>query len=167
MDTNPNIKEKLIAEMKAIFAGDEKRINHALAVLDRAETINKSHGADELIVSATAILHDIGIQEAERVHGSNAGKYQEIEGPPIAEKILKKLNLPGETIDRVCKIIANHHSAKDKPTAETKEFEVIWDADWLINFCEIYTGIDPAKKAELIECIFKTQKGRQLAKNTL
>ncbi len=167
MNTEPDIKEKLIAEMKAVFGGDERRIGHALAVLDRAEQIYESHGGDELIVTAAAIIHDIGIQQAEKVHGSNAGKYQEIEGPPIAEKILKKLNVPAETIDQICKIIANHHSAKDKPTAATKEFQVIWDADWLINFCEIYTDIEPAIKTELIKSIFKTQKGRQIAEKSL
>lgn len=153
--------------MKAVFGSDEKRIGHALAVLDRAELINQSRGADELIVISAAILHDIGIQQAENVHNSNAGKYQEIEGPPIAEKILKKLNVGENVIDHICKIIANHHSAKDKQTAATKEFQVIWDADWLINFSEIYPNIDSVKKAQLIKTIFKTQKGRQLAEEQL
>lgn len=164
MDNIKTIREKLIAEMKALFGDDGKRINHALAVLDRAEQINRSHGGDELVVTAAAILHDIGIQQAERVHNSNAGKYQEIEGPPIAEAILRKLEIPEDAIDLVSRIIANHHSAKDKPTVETKEFKVIWDADWLINFPETYPDIEPLKKAELIKSIFKTQKGFKLAK---
>ncbi len=157
----------MIAEMKALFGDDTKRIDHALAVLDRAEQINQSHHADELIVTAAAILHDIGIQQAERVHGSGAGKYQEIEGPPIAEKILKKLNIDENAIEHICKIIANHHCAKDKPTAATKEFQVIWDADWLINFSEVYPNISPAKKTQLIKSIFKTEKGLQIAKKSL
>jgi len=167
MNPDPAIKERLIVEMKAVFGSDEKRIDHALAVLDLAEQINQSHGGDELIVTAAAILHDIGIQQAEKVHGANSGKYQEVEGPPIAEKILKKLNVCENAIDLICRIIANHHSAKDKLTVQTKEFKVIWDADWLINFNEIYPNIDPAKKSELIEKIFKTTKGRQMAENLL
>ena len=150
--------------MKALFGDDEKRINHALAVLERVEQINQSHNADELIVISAAILHDIGILQAERVHNLNAGKYQEMEGPPIAEKILKKLNIDEDAIEHICKIIANHHSAKDKPTVATKEFQVIWDADWLINFTDVYPDINPQKKLELIEKNFKTDKGRQLAK---
>ena len=167
MNTESDIKEKLIAEMKALFGADEKRINHALAVLNRAELINQSHSANKLIVTAAAILHDIGIHQAEKTHNSNAGKYHEIEGPPIAEKILKKLNIPKPAIEHICKIIANHHSAKDKLTASTKEFQVIWDADWLINFPEVYPDIDPAKKTSLIEKIFKTQIARQLAEISL
>jgi HD superfamily phosphodiesterase len=167
MSPEPNIKQKLIAEMKTLFGGDEKRINHALAVLDCAEQINQSQQADEVIVTAAAILHDIGIQEAERVHGSNAGKYQEIEGPPIAGAILEKLNIPKNAIEHICAIIANHHSAKDKPTSATKEFQVIWDADWLINFNDVYPNIAPTKKCELIGSIFKTKMGRQLAENLL
>ena len=81
----------------------------------------------------------------------------------IAEMILKKINVDEDAIDLICKIIANHHCAKDKPTVATKEFQVIWDADWLINFTDVYPDIEPQKKSELIEKIFKTQKGRRLA----
>ena len=48
------------------------------------------------VVRAAAVLHDIGIREAERKHGSSAGKYQEVEGPPIARRILEKLSVDPE-----------------------------------------------------------------------
>ena len=60
------IRDKLIDEMKKVFLGDEKRIDHALAVLNYAEQIQAAEGGDPLIVRAAAILHDIGIHEAER-----------------------------------------------------------------------------------------------------
>jgi len=159
-----DIRQILIDEMKATFGTDDKRIRHALAVLDCAEQINQTHNADQLTITAAAILHDIGIQQAEKTHGSNAGKYQEIEGPPIAEAILKKHNIPADTTDLVCRIIANHHSAKHKPTTATKEFQVIWDADWLINFNDVYPNINQQKTNTLVNAIFKTPKGIQLAK---
>ena len=162
-----DIKQNLIAEMKALFGTDQKRVNHALAVLDYAQQINSPQQADQLIITAAAILHDIGIQQAEKIHNSNAGKYQQIEGPPIAKAILQKYNIPPDAIDLICRIIANHHSAKDKSTVKTNEFHVIWDADWLVNFPEIYPNIDPAKKAQLINKIFKTEKGRRLAEENL
>lgn len=106
------MRDKLIREMKNVFGSDKKRINHALTVLDYAEQIQVAEGGDPLIVKAAAILHDIGIAEAERKYGSSAGNYQEIEGPPIARKILKNYGLANEIIEHICKIIANHHMQK-------------------------------------------------------
>jgi len=116
------VRQKLINEMKTVFGSDEKRIKHALAVLDYAERIQAVEGGDPLVVKAAAILHDIGIHEADRKYGSPAGKYQEIEGPPLAEEILRKHDLSPEIVEHVCGIIANHHSAKG---IDTTEFRIL------------------------------------------
>lgn len=154
------VRQKLINEMKKVFGRDEKRIKHALAVLDYAERIQAVEGGDPLVVKAAGILHDIGIHEAERKHGSPAGKYQEIEGPPIAEEILKRHDIPQETIKHVCKIIANHHSAKD---IDTKEFRILWDADRLVNIQEDFPDASTEKLEGIIDKTFKTAKGREIA----
>lgn len=154
------VRQKLINEMKKVFGRDEKRIKHALAVLDYAERIQAVEGGDPLVVKAAGILHDIGIHEAERKHGSPAGKYQEIEGPPIAEEILKRHDIPQETIEHVCKIIANHHSAKD---IDTKEFRILWDADRLVNIQEDFPDASTEKLEGIIDKTFKTAKGREIA----
>lgn len=147
--------------MKGVFGDDQKRINHALAVLSYAEKIFGVEGGDSNVITAAAILHDIGIHEAERKYGSAAGKYQEIEGPPIAECLLEEEGFPYETIEHVCKIIANHHSAKD---IDTLEFRIIWDADWLVNIPDECGKMSKDKLKGFIEKIFKTNKGKQLAK---
>ena len=94
-------------------------------------------------------------------YGSTAGKYQEIEGPPIAEPVLREWGLSSEIIEHVCKIIANHHSARD---IDTIEFRVIWDADWLVNIPDECGEMAGDKLKGFIEKIFKTNTGRQLAK---
>jgi len=150
----------LIEEMKNVFGDDQKRIEHALAVLDYAEQIQNVEGGDPLIVRAAAILHDIGIHAAECKYSSSAGKYQEIEGPPIARAILQNYDLSDETIDHICKIIANHHSAKD---IDTIEFRIIWDADWLVNIPQDFADAGKKKLRQLIDKTFKTTRGRQIA----
>lgn len=154
------MKEILIQKMKGIFGDDNKRINHALTVLDFAEQIQAVEGGDRLVVVAAAILHDIGIHQAERKYNSTAGKYQEIEGPPIAEPILKNCGLPADKVEHICKIIANHHSACD---IDTIEFRVIWDADWLVNIPDECGNMSKDKLKQFVEKIFKTSKGKQLA----
>ena len=154
------VRQKLIDEMKKVFGSDQKRIDHALAVLRYAEQIQAVEGGDPLVVKAAAILHDIGIHEAERKHGSPAGKYQEIEGPPIAEEILKRHDIPAETVEHVSKIVANHHSARD---IDTLEFRIVWDADWLVNIPDDLPDAGKEKLQSVIEKTFKTGKGRQMA----
>jgi HD superfamily phosphodiesterase len=154
------MREKLISRMKNVFGDDRKRIEHALTVLDYAEQIQNVEGGDPLIVRAAAILHDIGIQDAERKYGSSAGKYQEIEGPPIAEEILKRYDISAEAIEHICRIIANHHSAKD---IDTIEFRIVWDADQLVNLLTDSSWASNEKLQEIIDKKFKTDEGRRMA----
>ena len=154
------IRERLVREMKNVFGDDQGRIDHALAVLDYAEQILAAEGGDPLVVKAAAILHDIGIHEAERKYGSSAHKYQEIEGILIAREILLRYNLDEGVIEHICKIIGNHHSAKD---IDTIEFRIVWDADWLVNIPVHFAGADEEKLRELIDKVFKTHRGSEIA----
>ena len=153
--------DRLIEKMKLIFGDDRPRIDHALAVLEYAEQILQANpDVSGLVVRAAAILHDIGIPEAARKHGSTVGKYQELEGPPVARRILTDMKVDGAIIDHACRIIANHHSAKD---IDTPEFRIIWDADWLVNIPDEYDTSGSKSISELIDKVFKTPKGRTIA----
>lgn len=153
------IRELLIDEMKKVFGTDHKRIEHALSVLNYAEQIQAAEGGNPLVVKAAAILHDIGIHEAERKYGSSAPKYQEVEGLPIVEKILKNYRLSDEVVEHICRIIANHHNAKD---IDTLEFRCVWDADWLVNIPEMFEKKDKQEMQNFITRTFKTRKGREI-----
>lgn len=157
------MEEVIISEMKKIFCNDEKRIEHALAVLNYAKIIAESEECDLDIIIASAILHDIGINEAEKKYNSSAGNYQEIEGPPIAESILKKHNYSVESINHIKKIIANHHSAKN---IDTIEFYIIWDSDWLVNIDSenMLINKNNLQRVKFLEKTFKTNIGLKLAK---
>jgi putative nucleotidyltransferase with HDIG domain len=154
------MREKLISRMKNVFGDDRKRIEHALTVLDYAEQIQNVEGGDPLIVRAAAILHDIGIHEAERKYGSSAGKYQEIEGPQIAEEILTRYDISDEAIEHICRIIANHHSTTD---IDSIEFRIVWDADQIVNLLTDSSQASNEKRQEIIDKKFKTDEGRRLA----
>ena len=153
-------KAELIAAMKAAFGTDQRRIDHALAVLTHAEAILTQDQADALTVYAAAILHDIGIQAAERKHGSAAGKYQEIEGPPLARAIMQRLRMAPATINHVCRIVGSHHSADD---IDTPEFRIIWDADCIVNALDEH-GHDQQRLNDIVERIMKTPTGRERAR---
>ena len=124
------MKKKLIDQLEEYFQEDEKRINHAKIVLRLAEDILKDENADWHIVIPASILHDIGIKRAEEKYGSASAQYQEIEGPPVAEKILFGLGLKKEDIQEICDIIRYHHTPGK---VQTSNFKVVYDADKLAN----------------------------------
>ncbi len=154
------MKDRVIAAMKGVFGADERRIKHALAVLGYAEVLLEKEPGDELTVVAAAILHDIGIHEAERKYNSCAGNYQEIEGPPIARPILEQLGFDGARTDHICRIISLHHHVSG---LDTPEFRILWDADWLVNIPDEYRGWEPDRLRPIIETVFRTASGRKLA----
>ena len=156
--------DALIPEMEGVFADIPGMIDHTHTVLGHALEIHRQEGGTLTIIKASAILHDIGIPRAREVHGSSSGQYQEIEGPPIAREILARHRFPPDQIDHICGIVANHHSDKDPPIVTTLEFKILWDADWLVNFPRRHRDASAEEKAVAIEEIFKTESGKQLAR---
>ena len=74
---------RVMEQMILYFGHDVRRINHALKVHAFATYIGSLESVDNRlhpVISYTALLHDIGIHEAERKYHSTAGNYQQIEG---------------------------------------------------------------------------------------
>ena len=154
------LKERISLEMKKYFGTDFKRMNHALKVARYAEHILKMEGGNPLVVMGAAYLHDIGIHEAEKKYGNNSGQYQEAEGPPIAKEILEKLSVQKEMIEEICDIIGHHHSPREE---ETLNFQIFYEADWLVNIAEEEISEDRERVEKLIGRVFKTVTGKELA----
>ncbi len=144
-------------EMIKYFGSDVKRINHALKVygfaLSIAETEQVSEEVKE-VICLLAALHDIGIKAAEEKYNSSAGKYQEIEGPPIAKQILENGGVQTNTINRVCYLIGNHHSYQN---IDGLDFQVLVEADFLVNIFEDCMDKDSINSIK--QKYFKTTSG--------
>jgi putative nucleotidyltransferase with HDIG domain len=154
------LRERISLEMKKYFGTDFKRMNHALKVARYAEHILKMEGGNPLVVMGAAYLHDIGIHETEKKYGNPSGQYQEVEGPPIAKEILEKLNVQKEMIEEICDIIGHHHNPREE---ETLNFQIIYEADWLVNIEEEGISKDRERVQKLIGEVFKTVTGTELA----
>jgi HD superfamily phosphodiesterase len=154
------ITDILIEKMIRYFETDVSRINHALKVYGFATCIaqRENLSANELlIVDIAAILHDIGIKEAELKYNSTIGKYQEIEGPPIARELLAELELDTEITDRICFIIGSHHSYQK---IDGQDFQIIIEADFLVNIFE--EKMSKPTIESIRQKYFKTQTGLSL-----
>lgn len=131
-------RDTLINELKSYFGADQKRIQHALDVLGYAEEILETQHVDEKkAVIAAAILHDIGIREAEVQYQSSSATFQEQLGPGIAKEILTRMGHNGNMVEHVCEMIAHHHHPKryfeQNPDAPPLPFHILLDADRLVN----------------------------------
>ncbi len=156
-----SVKERLLKELEAYFGSDLKRINHARQVLDYANELLKQEPADWHIVVPASILHDVGIKAAEEKYSSQAGHFQESEGPKIAKGILARLGFKKEEIEEICEIIAYHHSPGK---VNTLNFKLLYDADSLVNFKDEIDIDDETKVRAAIDRIFFTDTAKALAR---
>ena len=141
-------------------AGDPRRVQHFIKVYGYCRLLRLSERLDahtQNMLEAAALLHDIGIHEAERRHGSSAGPYQEQEGPAVARPLLLEAGADEEESRRVCWLIAHHHSYG---AGEDTDFRILLEADFLVNADE--DGLPRESILAARERLFRTGSGRAL-----
>lgn len=155
-----NVIEVVALKMIRYFGKDARRINHALKVHSFAGMIAASEAfaaEQRQILEIAALLHDIGIQEAERRYQSTAGHYQEELGPAIARALLQDLDIPGNALDRICYLIGHHHTYSQ---IDGPDYQILVEADFLVNIFE--DPMDSAQIAAVRQKYFKTKAGAEL-----
>ena len=148
---------KLIEKMIEYYAGDPKRVQHFLKVYEFAKLIGEGESLDVEtmhILRTAAIVHDIGIKISEEKYGSSNGKYQEKEGPAVAEPMLLDLGYDEAVIDRVLFLIAHHHTYNE---IEGFDYQILVEADFLVNLFEDGSSRETAEKVQ--KNIFRTKTG--------
>lgn len=150
----------LITEMMKYYTGDPKRIQHFIKVYQFAKMIGEMEGLSEdlqHILETAAIVHDIGIKPAEEKYGSCGGKFQEQEGPAVAEEMLQRLGYEPKLIDRVCYLVGHHHTYDQ---IDGSDYRILVEADFLVNLYEDGVSKDAVKNA--YDKIFRTETGRRV-----
>ena len=151
---------RLCKETIAYDCGDPKRIQHFIKVHAFAKLIAESEGVDahtRFVLEAAAYLHDIGIHKAEDLLGDCGGKNQEKLGPGEAAPILERCGFSEADAQRVCFLIAHHHTYTGIDGAD---WQILLEADMLVNLFEDGAGERAARSA--LERVFKTEAGREL-----
>jgi len=160
------MKEKIstiISEMISYYSKDPRRVNHFLKVYSFAKSIGELEKLNEetqSILEVAAVMHDIGIKISEEKYKSSAGNYQEIEGPPVARKMLLKFNFDEKFIDRVCYLIGHHHTYSKIDGAD---YQILIEADFLVNIYEDEIKVPQIQSIK--EKYFKTKAGTEFLKN--
>jgi HD superfamily phosphodiesterase len=147
-------------KMIQYFGHDVRRINHALKVYGFTKhiaTLEKLPPEQLTLLEIAALLHDIGIKEAEKQYQSTAGTYQELLGPDIARELLADLNLSETETERVCYLIGHHHSYHK---IDALDFQILVEADFLVNIFE--DQMQPAQIENIQSKYFKTATASNL-----
>ena len=158
-----NDHTELICSMIRYFSGDPKRIQHFMKVHSFALMIAnmESLSEDEIFtLEAAAITHDIGIKISEQKYGDCTGKHQELEGPAEAKKMLTSLGYSSDVTERVCWLIAHHHTYKNIDSAD---YRILVEADFLVNLYEDELPLKAVISA--YNKIFRTSSGRMLCRD--
>jgi len=146
--------------MTAYNAGDARRINHMMKVFGFAKTIGEREGLDartQEVLEIAALTHDIGIRNSERTYGNCAGEHQQQEGPPEARKLLVSLGVEESIIERVCWLIAHHHTYSD---IQGMDYQILVEADFLVNAYEEEMDEDAIRTVR--DKMFRTKTGVEL-----
>ena len=155
-------QKQLLDKMMEYEAGHPKQIQHFIKVHSFAALIGKGEQLDEKtqhILETAAIVHDIGIQAALAKHGTPDGKFQELEGPALAEALLLELGYARDVIDRVCYLVGHHHTYRD---IDGPDYQILLEADFLVNMYE-----DQMSKSAVLsafERIFRSGTGIRYGK---
>ena len=150
---------KIRARAIDYFGSDVSRIHHMLKVLGFAQLIAEGEKLSEresFLLSACAILHDIGIPESEKKYGNANGKNQEKEGPPVARALLSDLT-DEETTERICRVVSLHHSYSK--IGGDKILQMLVEADMLVNARD--EEIPRESLALFKERVFRTESGKK------
>lgn len=129
--------------MIAIDAGVPRRIQLFVKGCAFAGFIAEGEGVaprTRFIPGPAAIFHDAGIHACKEKYHSTAGRYQAMLGPGIARPVLEGLALPADIIDRVCCLIAHHHTYTD---VDGLDYRILLEADFLVSLYE--DAMNPAQ----------------------
>ena len=143
---------KVTTAMIDYYQGQPKRIQHFLKVHAYAKLIGEQEGLD--ILEVAALTHDIGIKISEEKYNSSAGKYQEVEGPAVAQQMLEDLQYDKAKTDRVCYLIGHHHTYDQ---IDGIDYQILVEADFLVNLAEEQSSRETIESVK--GKIFKTKTG--------
>lgn len=152
----------LILKMTEYYEGRPRQIQHFMKVYTYAKMIGELEGLPantQQILETAAITHDIGIKKSEEKYGDSSGSHQELEGPAIAEAMLREFGYEETLIQRVCYLIGHHHTYQNM---DGMDYQILVEADFLVNLYENASDVQAVENA--LERIFVTETGKALCR---
>ena len=141
---------RIAEKMVEYDCGDIRRIEHFIKVYGYASAIGR----------LAALLHDIGIKVSEEKYHSSAGKYQELEGPAEARRLLEDTGTDREMTERICWLIGHHHTYGH---IQDMDHQILVEADFLVNLAEDHASDEAVR--HVLKTVFRTESGIRFLKS--
>ena len=151
---------QLFHEMILFDRGDPDLIQHFTKVHSYCCLIAESEGLDApalQVLEAAALVHDIAIPLCNKKYGAHPGPLQEMEGPPLARKLLSGLAFSEDEIARVCTLVGEHHTYNP---IDGIDHQILVEADFIVNSFE--NNLPPETLRHTYEHIFATASGKRI-----
>lgn len=135
-------------------------VNHFMKVWGFARTIGILEGLDPVAqetLELAAVAHDIACPLCRRKYGQADGRHQELEGEELTRQFYEEFHLPEEQLERICYIVAHHHSFSG---VQGLEYQIMLEADFLVNAGESEVSLDGILNFR--EKVFRTGTGIRL-----
>ncbi|NPV93255.1 MAG: HD domain-containing protein [Firmicutes bacterium] len=152
-----------IEKMIHFYHGSLHDINHFLKVFSYAKTIGEQENlasTTQEILEVAAVVHDIACPLCREKYGNTNGKVQEKEGAPLARQFLRDLDYNESFIDRVCYLVAHHHTYTE---VDGLDYQILLEADFLVNADESKLPINSINN--MMKRVFKTETGIRLLRS--
>ena len=108
-------------------------------------------------IEKAIMTSDIGINPSLAKYHSSAGQYQQIEGPPLARRMLARYDIANDIVERVCYLVAHHHTYTQM---DGLDYRILVESDFLVNLYEDQSSVHAIQTA--LSRYFTTETGRWL-----
>jgi HD superfamily phosphodiesterase len=138
--------------------GCPDRAQHFIKVYALAKAIGEAEALPpetQYTLELAALLHDVGIRPCLEQTGHCTPREQEAEGARVAAPMLSALGVDAATADRVCFLIAHHHTTAG---VDGLDWRILLEADYLVNAHEGNHKIEAIRAAEAH--FFATETGK-------
>lgn len=155
-----SVVSEIMQKMITYSDGNLHDISHFLKVYAYARTIGEQ---EQLLpdvlktLEIAAILHDIACPLCREKYGNTNGKYQEVEGEPLARELLKDTGVSDEMTNRIAYLVAHHHTYTD---IDGPDYQILLEADFLVNADESHMTSHAIENAK--NSFFSTKTGTKL-----
>ena len=109
------------------------------------------------ILELAAIAHDIACPICREKYGNTNGKYQELEGGPLARTFYQDYGLSNEELDRIVYLVSHHHTYTG---VDGMDYQILLEADFLVNADESAMKEDAIRAFR--DKVFRTKTGLAL-----
>lgn len=155
---------KAVGKMVAYYEEESTMVihdvNHFMKVWGFARTIGILEGLDpetQETLELAAVVHDIACPLCRRKYGEADGRHQELEGEGLTSEFYRGFGLPEEQLDRICYIVAHHHSFAG---VDGLDYQIMLEADFLVNADE--SDVSREGILSFREKVFRTAAGLRL-----